>query len=137
MVRIEEAWPVSPLDGRRPRVLLGNLEPLVRLGMNQVLEEEGIDVIGEEERPQALVLMAGRLHPDAVVLDLRQAASRELGERVRTASPESKVVLWARDEDEMVVLDPGSASPRRFFTAVPEELRSELRASRQENRVEE
>jgi DNA-binding NarL/FixJ family response regulator len=121
---------------RRPRVLLGNLEPMVRLGMNQVLEEEGIEVIGEEERPQALVLMAGRMRPDAVVLDLGQGSSRALGERVRTASPETKVILWARDEDVMEVLDPGSTSPRRFYTAVSEELRSEL-TNHEVNRVEE
>ena len=120
----------------RPRVLLGNLEPMVRLGMIDVLEEEGIEVIGEEERAQALVLMAGRMRPDAVVLDLLDRSSREVGERVRTASPETKVILWARDEDEMEVLDPGSTTPRRFFTAVPEELRNELSTVRL-NRVEE
>jgi DNA-binding NarL/FixJ family response regulator len=127
---------VSSPDFRRPRVLLGNLEPMVRLGLSQVLEEEGIEVIGEEQRPQALVLMAGRLRPDAVVLDLGQVSSRQLSERVRSASPETKVILWARDEDVMEVLDPGSASPRRFYTAVPEELRSELINSHG-NRVEE
>ena len=117
-------------------MLLGNLEPMVRLGMIDVLAEDGVEVIGEEERPQALVLMAGRLRPDAVVLDLLQRSSRELSERVRTASPETKVILWARDEDAMEVLDPGSTTPRRFFAAVPEELRSELR-NVQVNRVEE
>jgi DNA-binding NarL/FixJ family response regulator len=123
-------------DFGRPRVLLGNLEPMVRLGMLDVLSEDGIEVIGEEERPQALVLMAGRLRPDAVVLDLHQGSSRELGDRVRTASPQTKVILWARDEDAMEVLDPGATTPRRFFTAVPEELRSELSNVRV-NRVEE
>ena len=123
-------------DFERPRVLLGNLEPMVRLGMIDVLEEDGIEVIGEEERPQALILMAGRMRPDLVVLDLLDRSSRELGERVRTASPETKVILWARDEDAMEVLDPGATTPRRFFTAVPEELRSELRTVRL-NRVEE
>jgi len=119
-----------------PRVLLGNLEPMVRLGMIDVLQEDGIEVIGEEERPQALILMAGRMRPDAVVLDLLDRSSRELGERVRTASPETKVILWARDEDAMEVLDPGATTPRRYFTAVPEELRSELGHVRL-NRVEE
>ena len=80
--------------------------------------------------------MAGRLRPDAVVLDLLQRSSRELGDRVRTASPETKVILWARDEDAMEVLDPGATTPRRFFAAVPEELRSELSNVRL-NRVEE
>ena len=118
-----------------PRVLLGNLEPVVKLGMTAVLEEDGIEVIGEESRSAALVLMAGRLRPDAVVLDLEQAASRELSERVRTASPETTVVFWARDEDVMEVVDPGASEPRRVFTPVPEELRSELMRS-QVNRVE-
>ena len=125
-----------PTDDGRTRVLLGNLEPMVRLGMIDVLSEDGVEVVGEEERPQALVLMAGRLRPDAVVLDLHHGSSRELGDRVRTASPETKVILWARDEDAMEILDPGSTTPRRYFTAVPEELRSELSNVRV-NRVEE
>jgi len=116
-------------------VLLGNLEPVVKLGMTVVLEEDGIDVIGEESRPAALVLLAGRLRPDAVLLGLEQAESRELSERVRAASPETTVVLWARDEDVMEVAGPGASEPRRVFTPVPEELRSELMRS-QVNRVE-
>jgi len=118
-----------------PRVLLGNLDPVVTLGMTAVLEEDGIDVVGEEPRPAALVLMAGHLRPDAVVLDLGQAASRELSERVRDASPETTVVFWTRDEDVMEVVAPGASKPRRVFTPVPEELRSELMRS-QLNRVE-
>ena len=81
--------------------------------------------------------MAGRLRPDAVVLDLLQRSSRELGDRVRTASPETKVILWARDEDAMEVLDRGADQRHgASSTAVPEELRSELR-NVQVNRVEE
>jgi DNA-binding NarL/FixJ family response regulator len=119
-----------------PRVLLGNLEPVVLLGMNAVLMEDGIDVIGEEGRPAALALMAGRLRPDAVVLDLGQPASRELSDRVRAACPEATVVFWARDEDVMEVVEPGAGEPRRILSPLPEELRSELMRSRQLNRVE-
>jgi DNA-binding NarL/FixJ family response regulator len=80
--------------------------------------------------------MAGRLRPDVVVLDLLERSSRELTERVRMASPDTKVILWARDEDAMEVLDPGATTPRRIFAEVPEELRSELSKVRV-NRVEE
>jgi DNA-binding NarL/FixJ family response regulator len=118
-----------------PRVLLGNLDPVVTLGMTAVLEEDGIVVVGEEPRPAALVLMAGHLRPDAVVLDLEQAVSRELSERVRAASPETTVVFWTRDEYVMGVVATGAAEPRRVFTPVAEELRSELMRS-QVNRVE-
>jgi DNA-binding NarL/FixJ family response regulator len=105
-----------------PRVLLGNLEPMVRLGMTTVLAEDGIDVIGQEARPGALVLMTGRLRPDAVVLDLGHATSRALGERVRAASPETTLVFWARDEDVMEIVGPGASEPRRVLTPVPAEL---------------
>jgi len=118
-----------------PRVLLGNLDPVVTLGMTAVLAEDGIDVVGEESRPAALVLMAGQLRPDAVVLDLEHATSRELSERVRTASPETTIVFWTRDEEVMEVVDPGASEPRRVATPVPEELRSELMRT-QVNRVE-
>jgi DNA-binding NarL/FixJ family response regulator len=118
-----------------PRVLLGNLEPVVKLGMTAVLEEDGIDVVGEESRPAALVLMAGHLRPDAVVLGLEQAASRELSDRVRAAAPDATVVIWARDEDVMEIVDPGASEPRRVFEPKPEELCSELMRS-QVNRVE-
>ena len=107
-------------------MLLGNLEPLVCMGMNVVLREDGVEVIGQEQRPAALLLMAGRLRPDAVLLDLEDAGSRELGDRVRLASPETTVILWARDEDAMEIFDPGCTTPRRFFTELSEELRSEL-----------
>jgi DNA-binding NarL/FixJ family response regulator len=119
-----------------PRVLLGPLEPLVRLGLIDVLREDGIEVVGEEERPQPLLLMAERLRPDAVVLDLRRAGARGLAERVRAASPDSKVILWARDEDALEVLDAGAVVPRRIFDGVPEAFRSEVRSC-QVNRVEE
>jgi DNA-binding NarL/FixJ family response regulator len=110
-------------------VLLGNLEPVVCLGMNAVLREDGVDILGQEDRPAALLLMAGRLRPDAVLLDIARADSRDLGDRVRIASPETTVILWARDEDAMEVFDPGSPTPRRFSSELPEELRGELIAS--------
>jgi DNA-binding NarL/FixJ family response regulator len=107
-------------------VLLGALEPMVCMGMNAVLREDGIEILGQEARPAALLLMAGRLRPDAVLLDIARADSRELSDRVRLASPETTVILWARDEDTMEVFDPGSPTPRRFHSELPEELRGEL-----------
>ncbi len=117
-------------------MLLGNLEPMVRLGMIDLLAEDGVEVIGAEDRPEALLLVAGRARPDAVVLDLLQPSARRLAQRVQLAAPRAKVILWARDEDAMEVLDPGARTPRRFYTALSEELRSELVRS-QVNRVEE
>ena len=89
-----------------PSVLLGNLGPIMRLGMNRVLSEEGCQVVGQEDRPSAIIGAAHRLRPDIVVLDLDNGSSHELAQLVRGASPETTVVLWAREEDLMEVLEP-------------------------------
>jgi AmiR/NasT family two-component response regulator len=110
----------------RPRVLLGNLGPIMRLGMNRVLSEEGCQVVGQEDRPSAIVGAAHRLRPDVVVLDLDEGSSHELGRLVRGASPETTVVLWAREEDLMEVLEPASSASRLASAPIVERLRGEL-----------
>ena len=109
-----------------PRVLLGNLGPIMRLGMNRVLSEQGCQVVGHEDRPSAIIGAAHRLHPDIVVLDLDGGSSNELAQLVRGASPETTVVLWAREEDLMEVLEPASSAARDLSAPIVERLRGEL-----------
>ena len=109
-----------------PRVLLANLEPMARLGMRRVLAEGGIEVVGDEENAGGVVGQVGRLLPDAVVLGFDGKASLELSERVRTVAPETKVILWTRDESAMDVFDPGSAEPRRIHLGASNALLREL-----------
>ena len=115
-------------EAKKPCVLLGNLEPLVRLGMSRVLGGDGVDVVAEEGQPADVVAHVMRLHPDTVVLGLDNQEGRELGEQVRAAAPDTKVILWTRDETEMEVFDPGSSAPRRIRTSVSGALRSEVGA---------
>ena len=110
----------------RPSVLLGNLGPIMRLGMNRVLSEQGCQVVGQEDRPSAIIGAAHRLRPDIVVLDLDGGSSHELGQLVRGASPETTVVLWAREEDLMEVLEPASSTSRLASAPIVERLRGEL-----------
>jgi DNA-binding NarL/FixJ family response regulator len=119
---------VSFQPARRTCVLIGNLEPMLRLGMSRVLAGDGFDVVDEKGPPAEIVEQARRLNPDAVVLALSDQASRELGEEVRAAAPEAKVFLVARDETTMEVLGPGLAAPRRVHRAVSDALLSELSA---------
>ena len=109
-----------------PRVLLGDLGPIMRLGMNRVLSEEGCQVVGQEDRPSAIVGAAQRLRPDIVVLDLDNGSSHELAQLVRGASPETTVVLWAREEDLMEVLEPVWNTSRLVAVPIVERLRGEL-----------
>src|SRR3954452_4584670 len=112
--------------GPGPRVLLGNLGPIMRLGMNRVLSEQGCHVVGQEDRPSAIIGAAHRLRPDIVVLDLDNGSSYELAQLVRGASPETPVVLWAREEDLMEVLEPASSASRLIAAPIVERLRGEL-----------
>ena len=123
----------------QPRVLLGNLEPIVLIGMTRVLGEAGADVIGHEQHPSQIVTQAGRLRPDVVVIGLDGVGSRRLGQRVREVAPDTKVILWARDETVMEVLDPDAADFRRVEEGLPDQLRSEMggSSSGREQRVEE
>ena len=109
-----------------PRVLLGNLGPIMRLGMNRVLSEQGCQVVGQEDRPSAIIGAAHRLRPDIVGLDLDNGSSYELAQLVRGASPETTVVLWAREEDLMEVLEPASSASRLVSAPILERLRGEL-----------
>ena len=113
-------------DEPKPRVLLGNLGPIMRLGMNRVLSEQGCQVVGQEDRPSAIIGAAHRLRPDIVVLDLDNGSSYELAQLVRGASPETTVVLWAREEDLMEVLEPASSTSRLVSAPIVERLRGEL-----------
>jgi hypothetical protein len=116
----------------RPRVLLGNLEPVVRLGMARALEDYGCEVVGGGDwiAPSDIVGQAQMLRPDAVVLDLDHGSSQELVVLVQSASPGSKLILWTRDEDVMEIVDPGASAPRLVVDAVTEELHRELTSSR-------
>ena len=120
---------------RRPQVLLGNLEPIMVLGLRHKLSEDGIEVIGHEQEAPGILRAAERLRPDSVVIDLNDGGAHRLAHAVQAASPESKVVLWARDETVMEVLDPDSAVTRLVAVTTPEGLCSELLGSR--HRVEE
>ena len=110
-----------------PRVLLGNLGPIMLIGMARLLGEDGAEVIGQEKHPAGILSAAGRMRPDVVVLDLNTEGSRELGSRVQRVSPETRVILCDSDEDGMEVLDPGTDNLRRVDAGG---LRLELATSR-------
>lgn len=118
-----------------PRVLLGNLQPMIVVGLRGVLAESGCRVVGEERASERVVSAAKRLQPDAVLLDLGEDA-RALGEEIREVAPGAKVILWARDESVMEVLDPDSDGTRQVALTAEGGLRNELSSSGQRQRVE-
>jgi DNA-binding NarL/FixJ family response regulator len=124
-------------DHEAPRVLLGDLSPIMVIGMARVLTEDGADVIGQERHPSSIVSTAGRTQPDVVVLDISSEGAHELGSRVQQVSPDTKVIFCESHEGAMEVLDPGATEPRMVVIDASEGLRMELATSRQRHQVKE
>jgi DNA-binding NarL/FixJ family response regulator len=95
---------------------------MMLIGLRQVLARDGIEVVGEASEPTTILSETRRLQPDAVLLNLDGRGSRPLADRVRGEAPSTKVILYARDETLMEVLDPASDTVR-LATSVSAELR--------------
>ena len=109
----------------RPVVLIGNVDPMVQLSMSRLFTDQGVDHV-HEDHAGAIVAQAERLAPGTVVLSLEEERTDPLGAQVRVAAPAAKIILWARDEREMEVYDPGSLTPRRIGHALPDALIREV-----------
>ena len=110
-------------------VLLADLEPMARVGMLGMLAEAGAEVVSAPSDAD-LAETVQRVRPYVVVLDLDGVRTRERIATVRSVRPETKVVLWARREDVMEVLDPGEVVPRFVLGSNPDELCAELVATK-------
>jgi DNA-binding NarL/FixJ family response regulator len=118
------------------RVLLGDLAPIMAIGLRTVLEEEGIEVIGQESERSRIVRRAQRLQPDVVVLDLDHDGATALASEIRQVAPRTKVILWARDETVMGVLESMSDTPRLVDITTHVGLPSELSTGRHPDPLE-
>src|SRR4051812_30904586 len=116
---------MSPLPGA-PRVLLDrNLEPMIRVGLARMLTNGGVEVLEASEPPVSVIEDAGKMVPDAVVVDL-DAGAEGLERRLRAAVPSAKLILCARDETELAIFDPGIAVPRRIHASLADALVNEV-----------
>ena len=112
------------------RVLLANLDTVMRSGIVQEFANDGIEVIGQEQSDEGIVFTASIATPDVIVIDGDSRGAPELRERLRRAAPDAKLILLPRDEVWPTVIDPPTGRPRLIPPPVLEALRSELRGSR-------
>jgi DNA-binding NarL/FixJ family response regulator len=118
------------------RVLLGDLAPIMAIGLRTVLEEDGIEVIGQETARSRIVHRAQRLRPDVVVLDFDHDGAQALAAEIQQVAPQTKVILWTRDETVMGVLESVSDTPRLVDITSHVGLRSELNSRRHPDGLE-
>ena len=85
-----------------PRVLLVDDAAAIRIALRGVLEDAGIEVVGEAPDGVQGVAMAGSLQPDVVLMDLRMPASDgfQATERIVKEHPGVQVVVLSAYETE-------------------------------------
>lgn len=88
------------------RVLLTDDHPVVRFGLRQALQNaDGLLVVAEAERGDAVIAAIQTHSPRVVVLNIRMAGLNgiEVTQRIRTLKHDVKIlVLSSRDDDETV-----------------------------------
>ena len=91
------------------RVLLADDQPLIRTALQMVITDtDDIEVAGEAGTGAEAVALAGSLHPDVVVMDIRMPgldgieATRRIMADPDPGSPARVVVLTTFDDDEYV-----------------------------------
>jgi len=88
--------------GDRPRVLLVDDAAAIRNAIRGVLEDAGIEVVGEAPDGVQGVAMVGSLHPDVVLMDLRMPSSNgfQATEQIVQQYPAVRVVVLSAYETE-------------------------------------
>ncbi|MGZ4397977.1 MAG: response regulator, partial [Gaiellaceae bacterium] len=98
--------PALPEPAGQIRVLLVDDHDLFRTGLANLLEEQGIAVVGQAANGVDAVRTARELAPDVVVMDLNMPGITgvEATRRIAGASPLARVVvLTISDSDEDVI----------------------------------
>jgi NarL family two-component system response regulator YdfI len=89
------------------RLLIADDHLIVRQGLRLILEtEDGFELVGEASDGAEAVRLAGELHPDVVLMDLRMPGMDGLTaiERLAEEQPEiAVVILTTFNEDELMV----------------------------------
>jgi DNA-binding NarL/FixJ family response regulator len=95
------------VDTEPLRVVVVDDHDLFRRGLSQLLQESGIDVIGEASDGSRGVELANRLRPDVVVMDLSMPgiSGVEATRRLIESTPEARVLMLTVIAEESEVLD--------------------------------
>jgi DNA-binding NarL/FixJ family response regulator len=84
------------------RILIVDDQPAVRFGLKmQLALEPGWAVVGEASNGEEALLLAGKLHPDLVLMDVRMPGMDGLvaTERLLAQQPDCRVVILSIQDD--------------------------------------
>jgi len=89
------------------RILIADDHDLFRAGLRNLLEEQGLSVIGEASTGAETVELARDLLPDVVVMDLNMPTMSgvEATRRILEVSPSTNLVILALSDEDSEVKD--------------------------------
>src|SRR5881397_2462530 len=106
--RVTEALDSTPEpDERDIRVLLVDDHDLFRTGLRNLLEEQGVRIVGEAASGAEAVRIVRELAPDVVVMDLNMPGMGgvEATRHITTIAPLTRVVMLTISEEDSDVMD--------------------------------
>jgi len=90
------------------RVVIGDFGAVARLGLLDLLAEEGLEAVGhaESRKRPGIIPLVNEVRPDVVVLDLDDEAALEVAVQITSEFPAIKVVACSSEEPVMQVFPP-------------------------------
>lgn len=88
----------------KTRVLIAEDEAIIRLDLKEMLEEEGLHVVGEAGDGEAALRLASEKHPDLVIMDIKMPGMDGLtaAERLAESSDVAVLILTAFSQRDLV-----------------------------------
>jgi len=88
------------------RVLIGQFGAVARMGLRELLDGQGIEVVAEAESAEVIVSCVNEVRPDVVVLDLDEEGVLDLAGEITAEFPAIKVIACSCEEPVMRVFPP-------------------------------
>src|SRR5687767_15397218 len=88
----------------QPKVLIAEDEAIIRLDLKEMLEEEGIDVVGEASDGEAAIRLAKERSPDLVIMDIKMPGMDGLAaaEKITEEGLGAVLILTAFSQRDLV-----------------------------------
>ncbi|MDQ3964774.1 MAG: response regulator [Actinomycetota bacterium] len=92
------------MSAATPKILIAEDEAIIRLDLKEMLEEEGLDVVGEAADGEAAVRLARERSPDLVIMDIKMPGMDGLAaaERIIDEDLGAVLILTAFSQKDLV-----------------------------------
>ncbi|MDP9069094.1 MAG: response regulator [Actinomycetota bacterium] len=91
-------------EGAKKRVVIAEDEAIIRLDLKEMLEEEGLQVVGEAADGEAAVRLATEAQPDLVIMDIKMPGMDGLSaaEQLAESGDTAVLILTAFSQRDLV-----------------------------------